>query len=104
MGEPITDLDGTRLDRQIQRARSNTMTRTMYGETNLDELIRRIRMAARSGRSYVNGTVIYDVEPIEFDDLIEVRTGGDRSVMAALRAIPAGNAELQWVSFWPLSM
>lgn len=100
MGEPVLDLDSRRLDRSIARAVDQEPVHRMYGSRDyIVELVRRIRTQARAAADgAIEGSVIYDVEPVWFDDLIEVRTGGDRSVSSLL----AQADQPSWASFWPL--
>jgi hypothetical protein len=98
MGEPVLDRNANRLNRTIQRAMNVDVNRRLYGETLTRTAIARIRSLAMRYPADLPGTVIYDVDPVAFDEFIEIRTGGDRSVLV----VTAYDA-YQWLSFWPLA-
>jgi hypothetical protein len=101
MGEPIVDLSPLRASRTIRRVTTNQVVMQMYGDPSfIQEMTRRVqRLAADYVSSEMPGRVVYDVDPVVFDDLIEIRTGGDRSVSLALSLV---SGLPTWVSFWPI--
>lgn len=98
MGEAVEDRDVRRFSRSLNRTASVESVIRMYGDPgHTAEVLRRYKESVLS-RDTVPGTVIYDVDPVVFDDLIEIRTGGDKAVEALI----ARDEAPAMVSFWPL--
>lgn len=96
MGEPILDLSPDRLLRSMPKAMAVDVVQTMYGSDSARvDLNLRIQNLCLTGRP--EGVIVYDVDPIVFDDLIEIRTGGDNSVTVLVE-----RGGLVHASFWPL--
>jgi hypothetical protein len=101
MGQPVLDRSARRLDRTITRANESVSVRGLYGSSDYrSSMILRLRqMARRNLDADIPGDVIYDVDPVTFDEFIEVRTGGDRAISADVQVNQLGT---RWVSYWPL--
>ena len=98
MGEPVVDMSPARLLRSLPKAMAVETVQAMYGsESGRTDMSLRVQALA-TFREGLDGEIVYDVDPVVFDDLIEVRTGGDNAVKVLIE-----NSEgLVHASFWPL--